>query len=81
MFKFVCIGISLFSLVLIVIKHHQVNSNFRRLHLLRQEGIYKIWILFEELKSEMSLLKELVGVNNMEIMSEETTSLSEKNEK
>ena len=81
MFKFVCIGISLLSLVLIVIQYHQVNSNFRRLHLLRQEGIYKIWILFEELKSEMSLLKELVGVNNMEIMSEETSSLSEKNEK
>lgn len=81
MFKFVCIGISLLSLVLIVIQYHQVNSNFRRLHLLRQEGIYKIWILFEELKSEMSLLKELVGVNNMEIMSEETSSLSEENEK
>ena len=81
MFKFVCIGISLLSLVLIVIQYHQVNSNFRRLHLLRQEGIYKIWILFEELKSEMSLLKELVGVNNMEIMSEETSSLSENKEK
>lgn len=81
MFKFVCIGISLLSLVLIVIQYHQVNSNFRRLHLLRQEGIYKIWILFEELKSEMSLLKELVGGNNMEIMSEETSSLSENNEK
>ena len=81
MFKFVCIGISLLSLVLIVIQYHQVNSNFRRLHLLRQEGIYKIWILFEEIKSEMSLLKELVGVNNMEIMSEETSSLSEENEK
>ena len=81
MFKFLCIGISLLSLVLIVIQYHQVNSNFRRLHLLRQEGIYKIWILFEELKSEMSLLKELVGVNNMEIMSEETSSLSENNEK
>ena len=81
MFKFLCIGISLLSLVLIVIQYHQVNSNFRRLHLLRQEGIYKIWILFEELKSEMSLLKELVGENNMEIMSEETSSLSENNEK
>ncbi len=81
MFKFVCIGISLLSLVLIVIQYHQVNSNFRRLHLLRQEGIYKIWILFEELKSEMSLLKELFGGNNMEIMSEETSSLSENNEK
>ena len=81
MFKFVCIGIFLLSLVLIVIQYHQVNSNFRRLHLLRQGGIYKIWILFEELKSEMSLLKELVGVNNMEIMSEETSNLSENNEK
>lgn len=81
MFKFLCIGISLLSLVLIVIQYHQVNSNFRRLHLLRQEGIYKIWILFEELKSEMSLLKELVGENNMEIMSEETSNLSENNEK
>ena len=38
MFKFVCIGISLLSLVLIVIQYHQVNSNFRRLHLLRQGG-------------------------------------------